>query len=50
MWLNSPEHKANLMNPRWREIGVSAVHTTTAGGPYAGLDVTIVTTDFGIRQ
>ena len=50
MWLNSPEHKANLMNPRWREIGVSAVHTSTAVGPYAGLEVTIVTTDFGIRK
>jgi uncharacterized protein YkwD len=50
MWLASPEHRANLMNPRWREIGVSAVHTVAAPGVYNGLDVTIVTTDFGVRR
>jgi len=50
MWLASPEHKANLMNPRWREIGVAAVHEAAAPGVFKGLDVTIVTTDFGIRK
>jgi uncharacterized protein YkwD len=50
MWLASPEHRANLMNPRWREIGVSAVHVAHAPGVYHGLDVTIVTTDFGVRR
>jgi uncharacterized protein YkwD len=50
LWLNSPEHRANLMNPRWREIGISAVHATQAGGVFHGLDVTIVTTDFGVRR
>jgi uncharacterized protein YkwD len=50
MWLASPEHRANLMTARWREIGVSAVHATAAPGTYNGLDVTIVTTDFGIRH
>ena len=50
MWLDSPEHRANLMNPRWREIGVSAVHVATAPGVFKGLDVTIVTTDFGVRK
>jgi uncharacterized protein YkwD len=50
MWLASPEHRANLMNPRWREIGVSAVHENAAPGVYKGLDVTIVTTDFGVRK
>jgi uncharacterized protein YkwD len=50
MWLNSPEHRANLMNPRWREIGVSAVHVAAAPGVFKGLDVTIVTTDFGVRR
>jgi uncharacterized protein YkwD len=49
MWLASPEHRANLMNPRWREIGVAAVHEAAAPGVYNGLDVTIVTTDFGVR-
>jgi uncharacterized protein YkwD len=50
MWLASPEHRANLMNPSWREIGVSAVHAAGAPGIYHGLDVTIVTTDFGVRH
>ncbi len=38
------------MNPRWREIGVSAVHAASAPGTYKGMDVTIVTTDFGVRR
>jgi uncharacterized protein YkwD len=50
MWLASPEHRKNLMNPRWREIGVSAVHASAAPGVYKGLPVTIVTTDFGVRH
>ena len=50
MWLASPEHRANLMNPRWREIGISAVHATSAPGIYHGLPITIVTTDFGVRH
>jgi uncharacterized protein YkwD len=50
MWLASPEHRANLMNPRWREIGVSALHAETAPGVFKGLPVTIVTTDFGVRR
>jgi uncharacterized protein YkwD len=50
MWLASPEHRANLMNPRWREIGVAAVHAAAAPGIFKGLDVTIVTTDFGVRR
>jgi uncharacterized protein YkwD len=50
MWINSPEHKANMLNPRWREIGLSAVHSPSAPGTYAGRPVTIVTTDFGVRK
>jgi uncharacterized protein YkwD len=50
LWLHSPEHRANLMNPRWREIGVAAVHALAAPGAFHGLDVTIVTTDFGVRR
>jgi uncharacterized protein YkwD len=50
MWLASPEHKANLLTARWREIGISAVHVVAAPGTFRGLDVTIVTTDFGVRR
>src|SRR5258707_8940 len=50
MWLASPEHRANLLNARWREIGVAAEHVNAAPGTFHGLDVTIVTTDFGVRH
>jgi uncharacterized protein YkwD len=50
MWEHSPEHLKNLLTPRWREIGVSAVHVSSAPGVYHGLGVTIVTTDFGVRR
>ncbi len=49
-WEGSPEHLANLLDPRWREIGVSAVRATAAPGAFQGRDVTIVTTDFGVRR
>ena len=50
LWMNSPEHRANILNPRWREIGVSAAHFASAPGTFKGLEVTIITTDFGIRR
>jgi uncharacterized protein YkwD len=50
LWMHSPEHRANILTARWREIGVSAVHLSTAGGTYQGLPVTIITTDFGVRR
>jgi uncharacterized protein YkwD len=49
VWLASPEHKANILNAQWREIGISAVQVAAAPGTYSGLDVVIVTTDFGVR-
>jgi uncharacterized protein YkwD len=50
LWLASPPHRQNLLDPRWREIGVSAVHEARAPGVYHGLDVTILTADFGVRR
>jgi Uncharacterized protein with SCP/PR1 domains len=50
LWMNSPEHRANILTARWREIGVSAVHLAAAPGAYKGLEVTIITTDFGFRH
>ena len=50
MWIASPEHLKNLMNPNWRNLGVSAVHVADAGGVYDHNAVTIVTTDFGARH
>jgi uncharacterized protein YkwD len=50
LWMNSPEHRKNILTARWREIGISAVHFNAAPGTYKGLEVTIITTDFGIRR
>lgn len=50
MWENSPEHRRNLLDPHWREIGISAVHAGSAPGVFGGQAVTIVTTDFGVRD
>ena len=50
LWIESPEHLANLENKNWRDLGVSAVHVIDAGGVYGGSTVTIITTDFGARH
>lgn len=50
LWMRSPEHRKNILTPRWREIGISAVHFASAPGTYTGLEVTIITTDFGVRR
>ena len=50
LWLSSPPHRANLMNPDWRDVGCSAVHTPSAPGVFAGAPVTVVTCDFGVRS
>jgi uncharacterized protein YkwD len=50
LWMASPEHRANILNPGWREIGIAAVHVRGAPGVYRGLPVTIITTDFGARH
>ena len=50
LWMNSPEHRANILTARWREVGISAVHFAAAPGMYKGLEVTIITTDFGTRH
>jgi len=49
-WLNSPEHRANMLSRTWREVGISAIHFDTAPGEYRGGPATIVTADFGMRR
>jgi uncharacterized protein YkwD len=50
LWLASPPHRANLLSPRWRELGLSAVHSSSAPGVYGNAPATIVTADFGARS
>lgn len=48
-WLRSPKHREIMLSTDWREIGLGAVHAPSSPGAYRGLDVTIVTADFGAR-
>ena len=50
MWMNSPEHRANILSARWRQIGISAVHMDAGPGVFGGSPVTVITTDFGVRR
>jgi uncharacterized protein YkwD len=49
-WMASPEHRANILDPAWRQIGISAATSPDAPGAYSGLSVTVITTDFGVRR
>jgi uncharacterized protein YkwD len=50
MWMRSLEHRRNILTAQWREIGLSAVHVPNAPGVYGGREVTIITSDFGVRR
>jgi uncharacterized protein YkwD len=50
MWMNSPPHRKVLLNPIWRDVGVSAIRVLSAPGVFEGDDVTLVTADFGVRR
>jgi uncharacterized protein YkwD len=50
LWMHSAPHRANILDARWREIGIAAIHVATAGGTFGRRPVTIVTTDFGFRR
>ncbi|NCO12532.1 MAG: hypothetical protein GW754_02100 [Candidatus Pacebacteria bacterium] len=41
-WMNSPTHKANIMNPRYRDIGLAVVD-----GKLNGVETTLVVQIFG---
>jgi uncharacterized protein YkwD len=44
-WMNSPDHRGNILNGKFREIGIG-----TYTGNYEGFDdVTMYTADFGAR-
>jgi len=49
MWLRSPQHRQNMLAPRWREVGIGGIRALAAPGVYDGLDATILTADFGVR-
>jgi uncharacterized protein YkwD len=49
-WMASPEHRAIILTPAWKDVGCAFVHATAAPGVYDGLAVTVVTCDFGVRS
>jgi uncharacterized protein YkwD len=49
LWMASPPHRHNILDPDWREIGIAALHVTGAPSVFGGADVTLITTDFGAR-
>jgi len=49
-WMASPGHRRNILTSRWREIGVSIVTVKRAPGVFGNRDVTIITTEFGVRS
>jgi uncharacterized protein YkwD len=49
-WMASPEHRANILDPAWRQIGIATVSALHAPGAFAHLDATVITTDFGVRR
>ena len=47
-WLASPGHRENLLGPKFREVGISAVRAV-APGVYGHRRVVVLTVDFGAR-
>lgn len=50
IWMASDEHRANLLSPLWRDIGIAAISAPDAPGVYDHLAVTVIATDFGVRK
>ena len=50
LWMASPPHRRNILDPDWREVGIAAVHVTGAPSVFGGQDATLITTDFGARS
>lgn len=48
-WLASPGHRENLLEPAFREVGVSAIRALGAPGVYGNRPVVVLTVDFGAR-
>jgi uncharacterized protein YkwD len=46
-WLQSPPHRANMLNPRFRDLGAAPVR---ASGLLGGGDVVVWTATFGSRR
>ena len=50
-WMNSPPHRKNLLDRKWRAIGVGAIEIVDPEGAYAGVSrATVVAAEFGYKS
>jgi len=50
-WLRSPGHRANILRPEWKRLGLGIVHVRDAVGVYrSARTVTIAAAEFGNRS
>lgn len=49
IWLGSPGHRAILLGPSFRDVGLAGIRVADAPGAFRGLDVTILVAEFGTR-
>jgi hypothetical protein len=49
-WLASPPHREELLDPRFRELGISALRALAAPGIFGGQAVVLTVADFGVRR
>jgi uncharacterized protein YkwD len=49
-WMESPRHRANLLDPRWRELGIGVRFAPSPKGAFGGLATWVVTLDLGSRR
>lgn len=48
-WLRSRPHRANLLRPTFREVGVAVIRSSEGIGRFAGMTTWVVTADLGAR-
>jgi uncharacterized protein YkwD len=50
LWMASPHHRSNLLNPDWREFGLGVRFSPAAQGTFGGMATWVVTLDLGSRR
>ena len=48
-WMDSPPHRKNMLAAGWREVGIGAYQSSSAGGAFEGSPTWVITLDFGVR-
>jgi uncharacterized protein YkwD len=49
VWLDSPSHRENMLDPTWHEVGIGSLYAPSAGGTFGGDPTWVITMDFGTR-